>query len=275
MENKFLKDLLDTSRLFNVLYDNLPEEIRSTELYTDVISYISKYSLYNNLKAEELNSSYSAFISSYNKHCKEFCKTGKYPYEKAIPVNVSFSRIEYDIALLLSVLFTTHRYRIMELLHQQPSSDKALFIGIGPGLEISLTKTKHKEIHAYDLSVNDFLLKEFSDVIINKNLYTGQNENYFDVIYLIEILEHLDDPFKLLSICYNSLKRGGRIVMTTAIDIPQFDHLYNFQNDDELFIKELNIMGFRILYNEIIPHNYLTLPIRSSNRFYEIQKKGV
>ena len=273
--NKFLDNLLDTSRLFSILYENLPEEIRSAELYNEIISYIAKYSQYNNLSSEELNSSYSSFIAAYNKHIKSFCRTGKYPFEEELPGKVSFSRIEYDVALLLSVLFTKHRYRIMELLNKQPFAEKALYIGIGPGLEISLTRTKHSDKHAYDLTVNDFLLKEFHDVNINKTLYTGQNENYFDVIYLIELLEHLNDPFELLKICYRSLKTGGRIALTTAVDIPQFDHLYKFRNDDDQFVNELRAMGFEVTYNEIIPHNYLTLPIRSSNRFYEIQKTGI
>ncbi len=270
--NKFLDNLLDTSRLFSILYENLPEEIRTAELYNEIILYIEKYSQYNGLTSEVLNSSYSSFIAAYNKHFKAFCKTGKYPFEEEKPGKVSFNRIEYDVALLLSVLFTKHRYRIMELLNQQQFAERALYIGIGPGLEISLTKTKHIEKHAYDLTVNDFLLKEFSDVIIQKSLYTGQNENYFDVIYLIEILEHLKDPYELLKICYKSLKTGGRIALTTAVDIPQFDHLYNFRDDDEQFINELKTMGFEVTYNEVIPHNYLTLPIKSSNRFYVIQK---
>lgn len=272
MDKGFLKDILDNSRLFSVLYDNLSEEIRLSDTYNMAVSYISRYAKFNNLDTEKLNSSYFAFISAYNKQSKEFCKTGKYPFEKEIPDKYVFSRIEYDIALLLSVLFTAHRYRIMELLHNLPKEEKALYIGIGPGLEISLTKQKHQEIHAYDLAVNDFLKQEFPDIYINNCLYTGQYKEYFDIIYLIEILEHLEDPFELIKISYDSLKKCGKLVLTTATDIPQFDHLYNFTEDDKNFIEKLKKTGFEVLYNEKISHNYLTLPIKSSNRFYIIQK---
>jgi 2-polyprenyl-3-methyl-5-hydroxy-6-metoxy-1,4-benzoquinol methylase len=50
----------------------------------------------------------------------------------------------------------------------------------------------------------------------------------YDAILLIEVLEHLAKPQSLVSQAAKSLTEYGRMFLTTAIDIPQFDHLYNF-----------------------------------------------
>ena len=271
MNKTFFFELLELSRLLTVLYDNLPDEIKSDKLYVKIESYLEKYARFNEISPEKAVEIYTDFIMSFNKHCKLFTKTGKYPVENGL-TNFSISREEYDIVLLLSVLFTPHRYRIMQLLEQSKPAEKALFIGLGPGLELFLTRTKFKEIHAYDLSVNKFLSTEFSGIHINMELYSGQNSNYFDSIYLIELLEHLQDPYELLDICFKSLIKGGKIYLTTATDIPQFDHLYNFPKDHAKFEEQLKQMGFLVLYKELIQHNYLTMEIKPINHFYIIEK---
>jgi len=268
----FLRQLLENSRLLTVLYDNLPEEIKTSNLYTDITDYLVKYTSFNNITTDKAIMIYTNYINTYDKHCKHFKKSGKYPIE-IFGDKFLISREEYDVILLFSVLFTVHRFRIMKLLRLQSATGKALFIGLGPGLELLLSKEKYSEIHAYDLSVNKFLFSEFSQVFLKTELYTGQYENYFDSIYMIELLEHLKDPYILLKTCYKSLRKGGRIFFTTATNIPQFDHLYNFPKDHSMFESELKKLGLAVLYREWIPHNYLTMGLNSSNHFYVTEKK--
>jgi SAM-dependent methyltransferase len=274
MTKTFLGDLLNESRLLKVLYDNLPNEIKTEELYNFVELYLAKYAQFNNISAANAIDIYTNFITTFNKHCKQFEKSGRYPAENG-QLSADVSREEYDIVLLLSVLFTPHRFRIMQILHQQKSAGNALFIGLGPGLEVSLTKENLTEIHAYDLSVNKFLFAEFSDFKINCELYTGQKQDYFDAIYLIELLEHLPDPFLLLEICCTSLKKGGKVFLTTATAIPQFDHLYNFPRDHKNFESQIKNMGFSIAYKEMILHNYLAMEIKPCNHFYVLEKNKI
>jgi hypothetical protein len=268
----FLKKIIENSRLLEVLHDNLPVSMKTSQFYQSIREYLENYCEYNSLSAEHVVNVYTDYIVAYNKHCKEFIKTGKYP--AALGNNTYFpNRIEYDIVLILSVLFTQHRYRIMQLLAKQHESDKALYIGLGPGLEMELTAPLHKEIYGYDLSLNPFLKKHFNSVSLHAELYTGQYPNYFNTIYLIELLEHLEHPFDLLDVCYASLQTNGLILLTTATDIPQFDHLYNFPDDHKLFDEKLMQMGFEIVTKEKLEHHYLTLDLRPSNHFYAIRKK--
>lgn len=268
----FLSKILDSSRLLEVLHDNLPVSVKSSNLYQRIEHYLEDYCEYNSLSADYVVEMYTHYIMAYNKHCKDFIKTGQYPAALGNN-NYHASRIEYDIVLLLSVLFTQHRYRIMQLLANQQSSEKALFIGLGPGLEMELTAKLHREVYGYDVSLNPFLKQHFNSVSLHAELYTGQYPNYFNTIYLIELLEHLEHPFDLLEVCYASLQTNGLILLTTATDIPQFDHLYNFPDDHKLFDEKLMQMGFEIVTKEKLEHHYLTLDLRPSNHFYAIRKK--
>ena len=271
MNKTFFGELLETSRLLTVLYDNLPEEMKANQLFNKIESYLEKYARFNAIAPEKAVDIYTDFITNFNKHCKQFIKTGKYPIENGIN-KYAPSREEYDVVLLLSVLFTPHRFRIMELLRKKSVGEKALFIGLGPGLELYLTKENYEKVEAYDLSINEFLREEFPAVSINKELYVGQKENYFDAVYLIEILEHLENPFVLLEVCKGSMKQGGKIYLTTATDIPQFDHLYNFAKDHSYFEERIKEMGFSIAYKEMIAHNYLIMELKPCNHFYILTK---
>jgi len=269
---QFLKQLLEQSRVLTILYDNLPAEIKTAALYQQTSDYLEKYAAFNNITAEETIAVYTSYIIAYNKHAKLFVKTGKYPPELGIN-DFSLSRQQYDTVLTLSILFTAHRFRIMQLLKEKAAPlQKALFIGLGSGLEIELTKNAYQEIHGYDLSVDPFLYSQFKDASFNAALYTGQFNNYFDAVYLVELLEHLETPYDLLHTCYSSLKKGGHIFLTTATDIPQFDHLYNFPLNHDEFESRILKMGYSIVYKEMIPHHYLSLDIQPCNHFYILKK---
>ena len=270
-KNSLFQQLLSESRLLTVLYDNLPVDIKISRLYGKVIAYLEKYSSFNNITVDNAVAFYDNYIATYNKHCKQFVKSAKYPFEDG-GHNYLISRQEYDVVLLLSVLFTLHRFRIMQLIDQQTPAEKALFIGLGPGLEMLLSKEKYNEMYAYDLSINEFLFSEFPGIFMNTQLYTGQQKNYFDAIYIVELLEHLKDPFALLELSSYSLKKGGHVFLTTATNIPQFDHLYNFPKDHTDFEVQLRQLGFEVVYKEMIPHNYLTMDFNPCNHFYTIKK---
>ena len=266
-----LNELTTNNRLLTVLHDNLPAEIKSSDLYKDVTRYFQSYCTSNGISAASVDDTYTKYITAYNKHCKQFIKTGKYPLENGL-TDFELSREEYDVVLLISVLFAPHRFRIMELLSQQQQSGRALFIGLGPGLELFLTQERHSEIDAYDVSINENLPSQFPRAAFHATYYTGQNQAYYDSIYLIEILEHLSDPFDLLHICAQSLRAGGQIMLTTATDIPQFDHLYNFPDDHSDFEKKCIDLGLTIEVKEKLVHKYLSSELQPSNHFYILQK---
>ncbi|MES2330067.1 MAG: methyltransferase domain-containing protein [Bacteroidota bacterium] len=268
----FREQLLQESRLLTVLYDNLAESIKADVVYRVVDRFLQKYTAFNHIDTEAAIQVYTNYIGAYNKHCKQFSKTGKYPWENG-DNSFEITREGYDVILLMSILFTSHRFRLMQLVANADTSGKALFIGLGSGIEILLTEKKHSERHGYDITVSKFLYSEFPDVLFKTKLYTGQQEDYFDTIYMIELLEHVVDPFALLTTCSSSLKKGARIVFTTATDMPQFDHLYNFNPDHSVLDKAIVEMGCEIIYKEKISHSYMAMNLTPCNHFYLIEKR--
>ena len=121
--------------------------------------------------------------------------------------------------------------------------------------------------------INEFLLTKHPTVQFKKAYFTGENDDLrYDCIYLIELLEHLSEPYVLLKQCQNVLSENGKIFLTTATNIPQFDHLYNFEASHQDFEKKIQNMGLSIFFMEDIPHQFITLDIGAKNRFYVLKK---
>jgi len=271
----FVEQLISENRLLSSLHDRVMSSPHyEKQLYNVLEKYTMDYlkESTDHSVSEEI---YFSFIRSYNKDMKIFAKTGKFPLE--IDENRSPpGRYEYDITLLLSCLFSEHRFRIMQLLDQKSSmANCGLFIGCGPGLEIELVKNNFKKLYAYDLSINEFLLEKHPSVHFNESYFTGENDDLcYDSIYMIELLEHLSEPYILLEKCQKVLTEKGKIFLTTATNIPQFDHLYNFEASHQDFEKKIQNMGLSISFMEEIPHQYITLDIGAKNRFYILEKES-
>ena len=59
------------------------------------------------------------------------------------------------------------------------------------------------------------------DFIPDKLEDTNLSENYFDVIFMFHVIEHVLDPSEFISMLYKYLKPGGILVMET----PTYDTL--------------------------------------------------
>ncbi|HXH99849.1 MAG TPA: hypothetical protein VNI52_06250 [Sphingobacteriaceae bacterium] len=269
--SKFPSSFLEKNRLFEVLYQSLPGAIRKADLYGEMTDYLEKYIRDNHLSEDDIDLIYRRFITNYNFCSKKFLAEGKYPHELGIDVHHP-NRIEYDVILMLSTILNSHRFRIMEIISEVDWSDHALFVGVGSGLELHLRNGKHREIQAFDISINPHLIMNLPKVKFSESYYSNHFNVYFDAVFLIEILEHLSDPWSLIDIAAKSCKIGGQIYLTTATNIPQFDHLFNFPEDHSEFEKYIKSRGFEIQNKEKINHRHLTINLQSSNHFYIIKK---
>ena len=272
-----IKELVATNRLLEMLVDEVRKsEFFEESLYQKMTTYTEEFLTKEGQGQIAPDRAYFNFIRAYNKDMKEFAKTGKYPLEidQERPM---LDRYAYNVVLLFSCLFSAHRFRIMQLIDQKSEQiENGLFIGCGPGLEIELVKSKMKNLYAYDLTMDDFLFEKHPKVIFKQEYFDGKNDDIkYDSVYLIEILEHLSNPDELLTICRNALTESGKIYLTTATNIPQFDHLYNFEPDHIEFENGLKENGFNIELMEDIPHHSVTMNVGAKNRFYIISKQKV
>ena len=91
-----------------------------------------------------------------------------------------------------------------------------------------------------------------------------QIKDYFDIIYMQMVFEHLESPLKVLTKCYNLLKNGGKIIIRIP-DINGFEvflykeyaytlqlpfHLFHFSpNTIRNYLKRLNFKKIRIIHD--------------------------
>ena len=270
---KRFQKLLENSRLFELQYTKLVENNTIDNIVLDLlINYFVTYINYFDLSDELVSDKHMEFLSEYKIHLREFEKTGKYPCQ--IKNYSSKERIDYDIPLLCSTFLSYHRYSIFETLYNKinvKDNESVVVIGVGSGIELKMVNDKSKNIFAYDLEIGTFIKSAFPDVHFFEKHFSYEPKKTYDKIILIELLEHLENYKHLLFEVMKSLKPGGRIHFTTAVNIPQFDHLHNFElNDSNLENCILN-NGFEIEYKLDLPHNY-KMNVVAYNCYYIIKK---
>lgn len=265
--------LRSQNRLFEILHDRLlTNEIYDVLLFERLDKFTEDYLSFHQLSIEEAGKHYTDFIKSYNRDLRVFAKEAKYPLE-IDPKRQGPGRVPYNIILLFSCLFNTHRFRIMQIVDRDvEKSDLGLFVGCGPGLEIEIISEKLKNFVAYDLVLDKFLNNRFDKVEFRNYYFDGSDEIKYNSVFLIEILEHLKKPYELLENCIKVMAPDAKIYLTTASNIPQFDHLYNFPIDHTEFDTRVKELGFKIFLQEAIKHQHLTQGVESQNKFYILQK---
>jgi 2-polyprenyl-3-methyl-5-hydroxy-6-metoxy-1,4-benzoquinol methylase len=65
------------------------------------------------------------------------------------------------------------------------------------------------------------------------------------------VLEHIEDPFILLKKITGLLGKNGICYITTPINAPMIDHIYLFNNEEEIR-KLFNSAGLKILEEKIV-----------------------
>ena len=242
----------------------------NSQLLEKLINFIEQYILFYKFSSEYIDKVYSDFLSQYIADIELFMKTNEYPSRNNKKIVYKMPRTTYDLVLMLSVILTFHRYKIMDCIYTMSSPvSNALVVGLGSGMEADLIKPNTKKIIAYDLSISDFCRKVLKYIDSRQDHFNGNDGQVFQRIYLIEILEHLYEPYLLLAKCVSVLKPGGQIFLTTATNIPQFDHLYNFDNLD-LFEEKVKKLGLVIMFKEDIMHD-TSFNINAKNTFYILQ----
>ena len=64
---------------------------------------------------------------------------------------------------------------------------------------------------------SNYSKKKFNLNTVNKNIYEyfKNDDKKFDIIFMFDVLEHLDDPDAILNLCSKNLKKNGRLILST------------------------------------------------------------
>jgi 2-polyprenyl-3-methyl-5-hydroxy-6-metoxy-1,4-benzoquinol methylase len=198
-------------------------------LYCYIDGYLNDYCRFYGLAPKDIIQFREEFSRQYQIDLANFAENQKYPSQLDGQIWAG-GRIEYDIILIISLLLEKHRFRMASWLAGHLHEKDVLCIGIGPGVELGIVSEflggNDTKVVGYDVKVSDFVLARYGELARQEYFYAGIRK--YEAILLIEVLEHLAVPESLVSEAAKSLTAHGRLFLTTAIDIPQFDHFYNF-----------------------------------------------
>ena len=239
------------------------------ETKNKLLEFLDVFVKYNSFDYSDLISPYERFLKIYNEDVKFFLKHNEYPAIKNGSIK-KVRKMDYYVALILSTLMSQHRFEIMNELKKFKIFDNALVVGCGIGVDLHILNDVKSKIDAYDLKIENFCLDFFKNInFFKKDFFSIKNKKKYDKIFLIELLEHLQDPFTFIEKIKGSLSKEGTIILTLAVDIPQFDHLFNFNNYVN-FNRQISKMNLFVKYERHIKHENLMNGLSSSNIFIEL-----
>jgi 2-polyprenyl-3-methyl-5-hydroxy-6-metoxy-1,4-benzoquinol methylase len=191
-------------------------------------------------------------MCAYMMRCQvAFLRSGKYPVASAAEADQAVYQSEqemlsYMIGLGMSQFLWSTHYRIFsafkELLAERAATTRR-YLEIGPGhgllLEQALTTLDRLEdAVAIDLSPTSLeltraltewilpgerRLRYLLGDVMEADLGVG-----FDLITMGEVLEHVEQPLRLLRRLRDLLAPGGRLFVSTCANCPAPDHVYQF-----------------------------------------------
>jgi hypothetical protein len=264
-----IEELSTTNKTIGLQYRFLKNNPDYKRIQNIVDNYLIDYCKYYNIDVNKLDAYLGKFINRYQNDMNLFLETGKYPLETGMDL-FDLTRIEYDLFLLSSILFTKHRFAIANNLNQLDFNvERIAFIGVGSGVEIALAGKNYLSAYAYDVTVSDFIKKKFEKVVFRERFFAKEKEK-FNVVVALELLEHVVGYKDLIVDISETLVNRGAFVCTIACNVPQFDHVVNFDvNDFENFILKYFIIVKKVL----IKHDYKMSQIDAKNVFYVLMKR--
>ena len=199
---------------------------------------------------------------------------------------------EYHLALLLSIVFTNHRFEILQQLEKflaalGPQGALAA-LGIGTGYELKLAAEilPRWELEGYDIdstaeSEARGILRHFGiarEIRFGAEFPIGApdaaRKGRYDAIVACEVLEHLADPAQALRTMREYLasadaasgRPAGRMFVTMAVNMAQEDHIYLYPDLDSCR-GQVRDCGFGIVEEWITPQTLWPPPANREKKF--------
>lgn len=234
-------------------------------------------------------------VDAYLKMCADmmrcqvaFLRSGRYPVASAAEADQTVYQSEQDMLSYMvglgmsQFLWSTH-YRIFsafkELLAERAFATRR-YLEIGPGhgllLEQALTTLDRlQDAVAIDLSPTSLgLTRALTEWVVPgeqrlryllgdvMEVDPGGN---FDLITMGEVLEHVEQPQRLLHRLRELMAPGGRLFVSTCANCPAPDHVYQFNNVAQIR-QLLTESGFQVERDFALPVENMTVDAAEAAR---------
>ena len=151
-----------------------------------------------------------------------FCKSCEIIFSEFCDINFEDNYKDVADPLYIDQIENKKTYfsnLINKISDQISSNDNVLEIGSYYGAFGSQIKDKVRNYTGIELSpfATTYAKKHFNLNIKNQNIYEFFNQNSvkFDIIFMFDVIEHLDDPDLVLKLCSENLNKNGRLIIST------------------------------------------------------------
>ena len=268
------KNVFQTKFLDQSLSDITADEVGRLE------GLLNFYILREQCSLEEIADRYLNFISYLVEGQRHFVEFGKYQLSTFAEVENYYKDADfmknYTVGLGLSIyLWRVHR-RLKHLFDQSlalPKSDGGKYLEIGPGhgeyFVTAMQNANFQKYTAIDISktsvecTQDYIRYSMPDLdkkyeLIHEDIFKYQTSERFDMVVMGEVLEHVENPSAFLHRINQLASDNAIIFITTAINAPDPDHIYLFNNLKEV-TDLIESHGFVIIDFVVVNANNLPL----------------
>jgi 2-polyprenyl-3-methyl-5-hydroxy-6-metoxy-1,4-benzoquinol methylase len=225
---------------------------------------ICKYFVFNKISPQKVADDYLHMITDMRHEMGYFIAYNRYScrsQEEALEKFYSKPEVMdyYLNALLVSYLLWQHHFKMLMFFKRglsvliKQEEGLVLDIGSGHGLNSYLVHQVFSDVFIDVVDINNTSL-DMTKVMLsapnvsfyNKDIFDYKPDSKYDLIILGELLEHLDDPEKLLYHVKEMLSPAGVLWLTVPTNAPAIDHVYLFRNEQEI-TSMIDRCGFNIL----------------------------
>ena len=189
----------------------------------------------------------------------------------------AFDFSEKDFGIVYKIRSRLEAKRLLSWCEDLPQEARILDVGCGDGFHLKLLKkygNKNWTLEGVDLDKRAVEMAGKADLKIHPGSIEAIDlpENYYDLVFMIQTIEHLENPVEILSAIKSVLKPGGKLVIVTdntdSIDFRifkggywggyHFPRHWNLFNRNSL-MKLAEKVGFEVenLTTQVSPVNWI------------------
>lgn len=245
-----------------------------TEERDDLLAYIA-YCKEEGLTLDDVAACYDLLVSDTVKEQIYFRRYGKYrnstfeDVASSVYGNDDYMK-KYMVGLALTAFLWPSHIAINRFIGESLAkvTDVGCYLEIGPGhgfyMMRAMRMTKHCSYIGIDISSASVALTkrilgsgyfgEFSNYSIHQSDFLRYDtSDKYDVIVMGEVLEHVEEPQRILKKIHDVASDGAHLLLTTCANAPEVDHIYLYRSLSEVD-RQISDAGFVTKDRLVVPY---------------------